>query len=72
MVQTTLHFLNDKAPQPLICHIQPVTICAYCHKVKVTDNHWQWFDDAQIFTKNPQVSHGICPCCAKKHFPCLY
>ena len=44
-------------------------MCAWCKKVR--DDQGYWDDVASYIAKNTQasVSHGICPECAKEHFP---
>lgn len=57
--------------QPLICHIQPITICSFCHRTKVSDTSWQWVAPESQLEENCVISHGFCPDCARENFPTL-
>ncbi|WP_458778337.1 hypothetical protein [Desulforhopalus sp. 52FAK] len=54
-----------------ICHIQPVTLCSFCNKTKVSEMNWQHFANNDFSANDPLISHGFCPDCARKHFPTL-
>ena len=44
-------------------------MCAYCRRIRDEKNRYQSLED-YVSDKTPaQFSHGVCPDCAKKHFP---
>ena len=44
-------------------------MCAYCRRIRDEKNVYQSLEDF-VSDKTPaQFSHGVCPDCAKKHFP---
>jgi CheY-like chemotaxis protein len=47
-------------------------ICAHCKKIR--DDHGYWTQIEKYIHENSDASfsHGICPDCAKEHFPDLY
>ena len=47
-------------------------ICTSCNKVRNDEGVWQSFDFFIDTHSEAQVSHGMCPDCAKKHFPEYY
>jgi CHASE1-domain containing sensor protein len=49
-----------------------VPICSYCKKVRDDKGYWEQVD-VYLHKHSPaDISHGICPECAKKHYPDEY
>lgn len=46
-------------------------ICSYCHKVRDDKGYWEQIEEYIMEHSQAELSHGICPECAKKHFPGL-
>lgn len=44
-------------------------ICPECKKIKDDQGYWKEVDDYISEHSESEVSHGICPVCAKKYFP---
>ena len=44
-------------------------ICAYCKKIRDTDDSWVSVDTYISAHSETEFTHGICPNCMKKHFP---
>ncbi|KQC13550.1 MAG: hypothetical protein APR63_08340 [Desulfuromonas sp. SDB] len=44
-------------------------ICPQCKKIKDSKGFWKEVDDYISEHSDSEVSHGICPECAKKYFP---
>ncbi len=45
--------------------------CSYCDNVRLADETWVSIEEYLIKKQSTAVSHGICPDCAKIHFPDL-
>lgn len=45
--------------------------CAHCHKIRIGKNRWNAIPEDIIFSLHIPVSHGICPSCARQHYPDL-
>ncbi len=45
------------------------TCCCFCKKMKTKDNRWKRGTFAPADSSRATVSHGICPDCAKEHYP---
>ncbi len=45
------------------------TCCCFCKKIKTKDNQWKRGTFTSADSSHTPVSHGICPDCAKKHYP---
>ncbi len=45
--------------------------CSYCDNVRLTDETWVSIEEYLIKNQSTALSHGICPDCAKIHFPDL-
>ncbi|MBW1772625.1 MAG: cyclic nucleotide-binding domain-containing protein [Deltaproteobacteria bacterium] len=43
-------------------------ICAYCKKIRDTDDSWVSVDTYISDHSETEFTHGICPACMKKHF----
>ncbi|MFC1579726.1 cyclic nucleotide-binding domain-containing protein [Thermodesulfobacteriota bacterium] len=43
-------------------------ICAYCKKIRDTDDSWISVDTYVSAHSETEFTHGICPTCMKKHF----
>jgi len=46
-------------------------ICMYCHKIRTDQQLWQQLEAYITEHSDAKFSHGVCPDCAKKHFPDL-
>jgi hypothetical protein len=46
-----------------------IPICSYCKKIRDDAGFWQKVDRYIQDRTHAQFSHGICPECAKEHFP---
>lgn len=47
-------------------------ICSYCKKVRDDKGYWEQVDIYIHKHSQADISHSICPACAKEHFPFLY
>ena len=47
-------------------------ICSYCKKVRDDKGYWEQVDIYIHKHSQADISHSICPTCAKKHYPYLY
>jgi hypothetical protein len=47
-------------------------ICSHCHKVRTEVGDWQGLDRYVRAHTAAEFSHGICPDCAREHYPDLY
>lgn len=46
-----------------------IPICAYCHQVRTEAGVWERLDQYVRSRTDADFSHGMCPACAKEHFP---
>jgi PAS domain-containing protein len=46
-----------------------IPICSYCKCIRKDDAYWETIEDYLHQQIGAQLSHGICPDCAKKHYP---
>ena len=46
-----------------------IPICAYCKKIRVEEESWDQLEKYITEHSDARFSHGICPDCAKHHFP---
>lgn len=44
-------------------------LCSFCKKVRDDDGYWQRVDVYITNNSEAMVSHGVCPECAKEHYP---
>ena len=44
-------------------------ICAYCKNIRDDQGYWKQIESYISDHSEAEFSHGICPACAKKHFP---
>ena len=44
-------------------------ICSYCKKIRDDEGYWEKIESYIQMHSNAELSHGICPACAKKYFP---
>jgi len=44
-------------------------ICAHCKKIRDDKGYWSQIEEYIRDHSEAQFSHGICPECAKEHFP---
>lgn len=59
--------------QDALAHIKTlqgiIPICMHCHKIRNDQQSWERLEKYISGHSDAQFSHGICPDCAKKHFP---
>jgi hypothetical protein len=46
-----------------------IPICAYCHRVRSEAGAWGQLDEYVRERTDADFSHGMCPTCAREHFP---
>jgi PAS domain S-box-containing protein len=46
-------------------------LCSYCNKIRDAEGHWERFEVYLGKHYQTDISHGICPDCARKHYPGL-
>jgi GAF domain-containing protein len=46
-----------------------VPICSHCKAIRNDENYWQTLEMYMCSHTEAMFSHGICPSCAKKHYP---
>jgi hypothetical protein len=46
-----------------------IPICSYCKNIRDDEGFWQKVDHFIHHRTHARFSHGICPECAKQHFP---
>ncbi len=46
-------------------------ICSFCKKIRDDDDSWQLIEQYISEHSDTRFSHGLCPDCAKKHYPDL-
>jgi hypothetical protein len=46
-------------------------ICMYCHKIRTDKQSWQQIELYISEHSDATFTHGLCPECAKQHFPDL-
>lgn len=46
-----------------------IPICSYCHQVRTEAGAWQQLDHYGREQTEADFSHGMCPKCAREHFP---
>lgn len=46
-------------------------ICSHCKKIRADDESWHLIETYILQHSDAEFSHGICPGCAKKHYPDL-
>jgi hypothetical protein len=46
-----------------------IPICSYCKNIRDDEGYWQKVDEFIHHHTQARFSHGICPECAKQHFP---
>lgn len=44
-------------------------ICSHCKKIRNDEGYWQQLERYISEHSEAQFSHGICPTCAKEHYP---
>jgi PAS domain-containing protein len=47
-------------------------ICCHCKKIRSGAEHWHSLEDYFLEHHNIEFSHGICPHCARKHYPEIF
>lgn len=47
-------------------------ICSYCKKIREGNTYWQSLERYLHQHHNIEFSHGLCPECARKHYPEFY
>ena len=46
-----------------------IPICSHCKNIRDDQGYWQQIEDYLLDFSDARFSHGICPICAKKHYP---
>ena len=46
-----------------------IPMCSYCKSVRISDESWKSIEEYLGKENGAQLSHGICPACARKHHP---
>jgi DNA-binding response OmpR family regulator len=46
-----------------------ISICSFCHKIRNDEKSWERLEKYIGEHSAAEFSHGICPECAKKHYP---
>ncbi|GAB5561362.1 MAG: hypothetical protein SynsKO_30090 [Synoicihabitans sp.] len=46
-----------------------IPMCSHCRDVQTPDGEWQPLQDFVLNDSGADVSHGICPSCARTHYP---
>jgi len=46
-----------------------IPICMYCHKIRTDQQLWQQLEAYITEHSDAKFSHGVCPECARKHYP---
>ncbi len=63
------------ALQEAIDHIHTlrgiISICTFCHKIRNDEKSWERLEKYLGEHSEAEFSHGICPECARKHYPDL-
>jgi len=49
-----------------------IPICSFCHKIRNDQKSWERMETYIGEHSEAEFSHGICPECAKKHYPDLF
>lgn len=47
-------------------------ICSFCKKIRNQENTWEPFEGYIARHSEAEFSHGMCPDCARKHYPDLF
>jgi hypothetical protein len=47
-------------------------ICSFCKRIKDENNNWHGIETYIMERSDTEFSHGLCPDCAKKHYPDFY
>jgi hypothetical protein len=47
-------------------------ICSHCKKIRDDNGYWNQIEKFIRERSNANFSHGVCPDCAKKHYPDLF
>ncbi len=49
-----------------------IPICMFCKKIRNDEQYWERLEEYFHKRTDARFSHGICPDCAKKHYPEFY
>ena len=76
---TMAHFESRRVADELAAALERVRtlaelvpLCAYCRRIRDDDAFWHTLEQYLESEVGTQVTHGICPDCAVKHFSELY
>jgi hypothetical protein len=47
-------------------------ICSFCKKIRNQDGDWESLEGYITRRSEAEFSHGVCPACAKSHYPELF
>jgi PAS domain S-box-containing protein len=69
---TTFLFLvvNDLSEQEGLRGVIP--ICAHCKQIRDGEGNWNQLEEYIQRRSHAEFSHGLCPGCARQHYPRLY
>ena len=69
----TLQREIEEISESLQGHNSVVTKCSYCNSFQIQKDTWrEIISGCPVTSENYNLSHGICPMCAQKHFPKEY
>lgn len=49
-----------------------LTICSYCKNIRDDNGYWNQIESYIRDHSEAEFSHGLCPACAKKHYPDIF
>lgn len=49
-----------------------IPICSYCKNIRDDQGYWTQLESYIAKNSDADLSHGICPKCAKKYYPKLF
>lgn len=56
-----------------IKHLEGIlSVCSNCKKMKDENNEWKSMEEYILTKSDAEISHGLCPECAKKLYPDIY
>lgn len=62
--------------QAALAHIKILSgilpICSHCKKIRNDEGYWQQLEEYLRFHTEAEFSHGICPECARQHYPDVF
>jgi hypothetical protein len=52
-----------------INNAEMITICMHCEKIRLEEGQWVRSDYVRLYVNPSNLSHGVCPACAKVYYP---